>query len=82
MLVLSRYVGEEIVIGGNIHVQVLGFHGRKVRLGITAPSSVSVDRTEISERRQRFPDGPPPSSVSFSESAACSASPVAVTFGG
>ena len=59
MLVLSRYVGEEIVIGGDIHVQVLGFQGRKVRLGIRAPASVSVDRTEVSERRLKFPDGPP-----------------------
>lgn len=58
MLVLSRHVGEEIVIGGNIHVQVLGFHGKRVRLGIRAPASVTVDRREIAERRIEFPDGP------------------------
>jgi carbon storage regulator len=51
MLVLTRRCGEEIVIGGNIHVTVLSVQGDKVRLGITAPRSVSVDRQEVHERR-------------------------------
>jgi len=51
MLVLSRRSGEEIVIGGNIHVTVLCVKGDRVRLGITAPRSVCVDRQEVHERR-------------------------------
>jgi carbon storage regulator len=51
MLVLTRRCGEEIVIGGNIHVTVLSVHGDKVRIGITAPRSVPVDRQEVHKRR-------------------------------
>ncbi len=51
MLVLSRRMGEEIVIDGNIRVMVVSVKGDKVRLGISAPPSVSVDRQEIHERR-------------------------------
>jgi len=51
MLVLTRRLGEEIVIADNIHVTVLSVQGDRVRLGITAPRSVSVDRQEVRERR-------------------------------
>jgi carbon storage regulator len=51
MLVLSRRCGEEIVIGGNVRVVVISVKGERVRLGITAPDSVSVDRLEVRERR-------------------------------
>jgi len=51
MLVLSRRCGEEIVIGGNIRVVVVSMKGDRVRLGISAPKSVSVDRLEVRERR-------------------------------
>ena len=51
MLVLSRRLGEEIVIGESIRVTVVAVHGNKVRLGVTAPDSVRVDRKEISQRR-------------------------------
>jgi carbon storage regulator len=54
MLVLTRCLGEEIVIGGNIHVQVVGIHGNRIRLGIQAPDAVTVDRREIHERRSDF----------------------------
>jgi carbon storage regulator len=47
MLVLTRRIGEEIVIAGDIHVTVVGVHGRQVRLGITAPLSVPVVRLEL-----------------------------------
>jgi carbon storage regulator len=57
MLILSRRVGEEIVIGGNIRVVVVGGKGKAVRLGVSAPPSVRVDRGEIAERRRRFPEG-------------------------
>jgi carbon storage regulator len=51
MLVLTRRIGEEIVIDGNIRVTVVAVHGNKVRLGVTAPDSVRVDRQEVSSRR-------------------------------
>jgi len=54
MLVLTRRVGEEIVINGNIKVIVSAVNGDKVRLGITAPLSVPVDRMEVHERRAEF----------------------------
>ena len=54
MLVLTRPVGEEIVIDGNIRVTVVSVKGEKVRLGITAPPSITVDRKEIHDRRMEF----------------------------
>jgi carbon storage regulator len=51
MLVLSRRVGEAIVIANTIRVVVLSVHGHQVRLGVTAPPDVRVDRQEVSERR-------------------------------
>ena len=52
MLVLSRRVGEEIVINDTIRVTVVSVKGDKVRLGITAPPTVRVDRQEVHQRRQ------------------------------
>ena len=52
MLVLTRKIGEQIVIDDNIIVTVLGIDGNKVRLGITAPRSCRVDRAEVHQRRQ------------------------------
>ncbi|MFC1676086.1 carbon storage regulator CsrA [Planctomycetota bacterium] len=49
MLVLSRRKDESIVVGEDIEVKILGIRGNKVRLGITAPSSVTVHRREIFE---------------------------------
>jgi carbon storage regulator len=47
MLVLSRRVGEEIVIGENIRVTVVVVRGHTVRLGISAPTSVPIARLEL-----------------------------------
>ena len=52
MLVLTRRVGEEIVIGGNIRVTVLDAGVGRVRIGVTAPPDVRVDRQEIATRRE------------------------------
>jgi carbon storage regulator len=52
MLVLTRKVGEQVIIGGNIHVTVVAVQGAKVRLGISAPPEVVVDRQEVHEKRQ------------------------------
>lgn len=53
MLCLSRKKNEQILIGENITVEVLAIRGDKVRLGITAPIDVSVDRKEIREAKLR-----------------------------
>ena len=50
MLVLTRKAGESIVIGSHIRVTILELQGRQVRLGIEAPSDVSVHRGEVYER--------------------------------
>jgi carbon storage regulator len=54
MLVLSRRVGQEIVIDGVICVKVLTVRPDCIRLGIVAPTDVVVDRAEIHERRSGF----------------------------
>jgi carbon storage regulator len=54
MLVLSRCLGEEIVIDGGIRITVVDIKGGRVRLGITAPASVCIIRREIHERRAQF----------------------------
>lgn len=51
MLILTRRAGEEIVIGGSIRVVVLGVEGKKTRLGVTAPQSIRVDRSEVNTAR-------------------------------
>jgi carbon storage regulator len=59
MLVLSRKVGEEIVIGSNIRITLVAINGGKVRIGVTAPKDVVVDRQEINQRRKEFAKGRP-----------------------
>lgn len=47
MLVLSRKIGESIVIGGDVTVTVVDFRGDQVRIGVEAPRSVQIYREEI-----------------------------------
>jgi carbon storage regulator len=54
MLVLTRKVGEEIVIGTDIHVMVVAVQGDTVRLGVSAPKDIVVDRQEVAERRKQW----------------------------
>jgi len=54
MLVLSRRIGEEIVISGNIRVKIVAIQGNRVRLGIVAPEEVTVHRDEIHRQRMEF----------------------------
>jgi carbon storage regulator len=52
MLILTRRVGETVVIGTDVTVTVLGVKGNQVRLGVNAPREVAVHREEIYERIQ------------------------------
>lgn len=52
MLVLSRKVGEKIWIGDDVTVEIVDIRGDKIRLGITAPAEVSVDREEVREAKR------------------------------
>ena len=56
MLVLTRRIGEEIVISGGIRVKVVSLCGERVRLGIDAPRTTVVDRVEIHQRKKPIPE--------------------------
>ncbi len=47
MLVLTRKIGEKVIIGDDVSVTILGLFGNHVRLGINAPTSVDIHREEI-----------------------------------
>ena len=58
MLILTRKVGESILIGDGIKVSVLAVKGNQVRVGIDAPKEVSVHREEVRERLEEGKGGP------------------------
>ena len=59
MLILTRRVGETLMIGDDITVTVLGVKGNQVRVGVNAPKDVAVHREEIYQRIQQDPEAPP-----------------------
>ena len=56
MLILTRRVGETVMIGNEVTVTVLGVKGNQVRIGVNAPKDVAVHREEIYERIRREED--------------------------
>jgi carbon storage regulator len=59
MLILTRRVGETVMIGNEVTVTVLGVKGNQVRVGVNAPKDVAVHREEIYERIKREQDQDP-----------------------
>ena len=62
MLILTRRVGESLMIGDEVNVTVLGIRGNQVRIGVNAPKDVAVHREEIYDRIQQEKTDDTPSS--------------------
>ncbi|MFP8968412.1 carbon storage regulator CsrA [Pokkaliibacter sp. CJK22405] len=62
MLILTRRVGETLMVGDEVTVTVLGVKGNQVRIGVNAPKDVSVHREEIYQRIQKEKQDQDPSS--------------------
>lgn len=53
MLILTRRIGETLMVGDEVTITVLGVKGNQVRIGVNAPKDVAVHREEIYQRIQR-----------------------------
>lgn len=86
MLILTRRVGETVMIGDDVSVTVLGVKGNQVRIGINAPREIAVHREEIFNRIQMenraAEGGTEPAAESGTEPAADTATDTAASGGG
>ena len=57
MLILTRRVGETLMVGDDVTITVLGVKGNQVRIGVNAPKDVAVHREEIYQRIQKEKSG-------------------------
>ena len=57
MLILTRRVGETLMVGDDVTVTVLGVKGNQVRIGVNAPKNVAVHREEIYDRIRKESEG-------------------------
>jgi carbon storage regulator len=61
MLILTRRIGETLMVGDDVSITVLGVKGNQVRIGVNAPKDVGVHREEIYQRIQKEKSGGSPS---------------------
>lgn len=67
MLILTRRIGEVLIVGDEVKITVLGVRGHQVRIGVDAPKHVSVHRKEIYDQVSKK-DPPPPTEVTDTHS--------------